>query len=98
MACGELLLDLQQQALLFAIAGVGGGALRAEQVVVALAVELVALAAAMAAVSALLLARRSGALPVGARDSAGESAALAPLAGPEGAEGKGADERAYMAL
>ena len=59
---------------------------------------LVALAAAMAAVSALLLARRSGALPVGARDSAGESAALAPLAGPEGAEGKGADERAYMAL
>lgn len=52
----------------------------------------------MATVSALLLARRSGALPVGARDSAGESAALAPLAGPEGAEGKGADERAYMAL
>ena len=62
---------------------------------------LVALAAAMATVSALLLARRSGAFAVGARDSAGESAALAPLAGPDarmGAEGKGADERAYMAL
>ena len=55
----------------------------------------------MAAVSALLLARRSGAFPVGARHSACESAALAPLAGPDagmGAEGKGGDERAYMAL